>query len=152
MNRNGQNLSSGTAAARRRDILKLPLTGGATALFGGLPAAAAQGPQKIIGEFDAANIKLAHRTSIRATDEDLLFLKQIGLHYVRAEVPEGATLEELASAHDRFARAGISMISCAEYSHRSLNIALGRAGSEREKDIEKCRAVVRELGRLVQSQ
>ena len=148
MNRAERNLSSGAAAARRRDILKLPLAGGAAALLGGSPAAAEQRPRKIIGEFDAANIKLAHRTSIRATDDDLLFLKQIGLHYVRAEVPVDATLEELASAHDRFARAGISMISCAEYSHRSFNIALGRAGSERDKDIEKCRAVIRQLGRL----
>ena len=102
----------------------------------------------MIDEFDPANIKLAHRVSIRATDEDLLFLKQIGLRYFRAEIPLDAKLEELAPAKDRFARAGLSMISCAHYAHRSLNIGLARAGADRERDIETCRAVVRELGRL----
>jgi hypothetical protein len=58
------------------------------ALSGGSPASATQKSKKIIDEFDPANIKLAHRVSIRATDDDLLFLKQIGLRYVRAEVPE----------------------------------------------------------------
>lgn len=148
MDKEGHDVSGGAAAARRRDILKLPLAGGAAALLRRSPAAAAQKRGKVIDEFDAANIKLASRVSIRATDDDLQFLRQIGLRYIRAEVPHDAAVEELAPARDRFARAGISMISCAEYSHRSLNIGLGRAGPDREKDIEKCRTVIRELGRL----
>ena len=132
----------------RRDLLSLPLTAAALAVT---PQAFAQGsakPRNVIDEFDPGNIKLAHRVSIRATDEDLLLLKQIGLRYFRAEIPLDAKLEELAPAKDRFARAGLSMISCAHYAHRSLNIGLARPGADRERDIETCRAVVRELGRL----
>jgi len=149
MDMNKHRISRGSLATRRRDLIfKVPLAGGVMALSGDSPAAAAQKSRKVIDEFDPANIKLAHRVSIRATDDDLLFLKQIGLRYVRAEVPRGARVEELAPAHDRFKRAGISMISCAEYSHRSLNIGLAKPGADRDRDIETCRAVIRELGRL----
>ena len=136
----------------RRELLKLPLAAGALTLAAQADAPAqaqsAGKQRKTIDEFDPANIKLAHRVSIRATDDDLLFLKQIGLRYFRAEIPLDAKLEELAPAKDRFARAGLSMISCAHYAHRSLNIGLARPGADREKDIETCQAVVRELGRL----
>jgi mannonate dehydratase len=132
----------------RRDLLKMPLAAGVLALTAQSRAHSAAAPRKVIDEFDPANIKLAHRVSIRATDDDLLFLKQIGLRYIRAEIPRDAKLEELAPAKERFARAGISIPSCAHYAHRSLNIGLARPGPEREKDIETCKAVVRELGRL----
>jgi mannonate dehydratase len=126
----------------------LPLAGGFAALAGYAPLGAAEGRRKAIGEFDPANIKLASRVSIRATDEDLVFLKQIGLRYVRAEIPHGdAVFKELAGARDRFAKAGISLISSAYYGHQSPNILLGRPGPERDKDIEICRAAIRELGR-----
>jgi len=140
--------SGGPHAARRRDLLKLPLAGGAAALLNSSPISAAERRRKVIDEFDAANMKLASRVSIRATDGDLLFLKQIGLRYIRAEIPTGdAVFKELAPARDRFARAGISMISCAYYGHQSPNILLGRPGPERDRDIETCRAAIRELGR-----
>ena len=143
-----QSHSGRPVVTRRRDLLKLPLAGGATALLWRSSTEAAEKPRKTINEYHPANIKLAHRVSIRATDDDLLFLKQIGLRWVRAEIPLEATLAEVALARDRFARFGISMISCAHYGHRSLNIALGRSGSDRDRDIETCRAVIRELGRL----
>ena len=130
----------------RRDLLGLPLA--AAALSPQSHAQSTSKTRKVIDEFDPANIKLAHRVSIRASDDDLLFLKQIGLRYIRAEIPFDAKLDELAPARDRFARSGISIISCAHYAHRSLNIGLARPGVEREKDIETCMAVVRELGRL----
>jgi mannonate dehydratase len=136
----------------RRELLKLPLAAGALTLAARADAQAqarsAGKQRKTIDEFDSANIKLAHRVSIRASDDDLLFLKQIGLRYIRAEIPLDAKLEELAPARDRFAKAGISIISCAHYAHRSLNIGLARPGPERDRDIETCQAVVRELGRL----
>ena len=148
MDMNRQSHSPRPVAARRRDILKLPLAGGVTALFGRSPIEAAEKRGKVIDEFDTANIKLASRVSIRATDEDLMFLKQIGLRYIRAEIPSGdAVFKELAPARDRFASAGISVISSAYYGHQSLNILLGRPGPERDRDIETCRAAIRELGR-----
>jgi hypothetical protein len=67
----------------RRDLLKLPL---AAPLLGS--AVAANAP---IDEFDPANIKISHRVSIRVSDDDLLFLKQIGLRYFRAEIPLDAS-------------------------------------------------------------
>lgn len=148
MDMNRQNNSTPPAAARRRDFFKLPLASGAAALLGNSPVAAAAERRKAIDEFDPANIKLASRVSIRVTDDDLMFLKQIGLRYIRAEIPSGdAVFKELAPARERFAKAGISLISSAYYGHQSPNILLGRPGPERDKDIETCRAAIRELGR-----
>ena len=148
MHTNRRSHSPGPVAAGRRDILKLPLAGGVTAWFGRRPIEAGEERRKVIDEFDPANIKLASRVSIRATDEDLMFLKQIGLRYIRAEIPSGdAVFKELAGARDRFAKAGISLISSAYYGHQSPNILLGRPGAERDRDIETCRAAIRELGR-----
>jgi hypothetical protein len=116
----------------RRDLLGLPLAAGTLAVT---PQSQAQGTgktRKVIDEFDPANIKLAHPVSIRANDDDLLFLKQIGLRYIRAEILFDAKLEELAPARDRFARSEISIISCAHYAHRSLNIGLARPGAAGE--------------------
>ena len=42
-------------------------------------------------EFDPANTKLCHRVSAKITDDDLLFLKQIGLRWARVEFGEGDT-------------------------------------------------------------
>jgi len=139
--------SSVRIATRRRDVFSVPLAAGAMALLNGSTIAAAD-KRKATGEPDAGNIKLASRVSIRATDDDLLFLKQIGLRYIRAEIPPGdAVFKELAPARERFARAGISIISSAYYGHQSLNILLGLPGPERDRDIETCRAAIRELGR-----
>src|SRR5579859_2970010 len=110
-----------------------------------LAAAAPAAGRKVITEQDPRNIKLAHRVSIRVPDEDLLFLKQIGLAHVRAEIPPDAPLEELGRARDRFAKYGLRMISCAHYAHRTPDIELGRPGPQRERDLDNCRAVVREL-------
>ncbi len=124
----------------RRTLMQLSLAAGA------FPTLAAR--RKAITEQDPRNIKLAHRVSIRVPDEDLLFLKQIGLAHVRAEIPADASLEELGRARDRFAKYGIRMISCAHYAHRTPDIELGLPGPKRERDLDNCRAVVRELGRL----
>jgi mannonate dehydratase len=124
----------------RRALMQLSLAAGASAA----PVAR----RKVITEQDPRNIKLAHRVSIRVSDEDLLFLKQIGLDHFRAEIPADAPLEELGRARDRFAKFGIRMISCAHYAHRTPDIELGLPGPKRERDLDKCRAVVRELGKL----
>src|SRR4051794_23517729 len=53
--------------------------------LGLIPAAgAAFGASKAIAEDDPRNIKICHRINARQmTDDDLLFLKQIGLRYAR---------------------------------------------------------------------
>jgi len=86
--------------------VKLPAAAGAMAL--GRPAAPAK-PRKVIEEMDPANIKISHRVSIRVSDDDLLYLKQIGVRFFRAEIPLDASLDEIARERDRFARYGITM-------------------------------------------
>jgi mannonate dehydratase len=129
----------------RRDLLKLPA---AAALLGQATAQSAESTRKPIDEFDPANIKISHRVSIRVTDDDLLFLKQIGLRYFRAEIPLDASLDEITKARDRFARFGLSMYHCAHYAHQSPDILLGIPGPKRDRDIDVCRTVIRHLGRL----
>ena len=63
----------------RRHLLKSALGACAIPLF-------ARSRAKTIDEYDAANIKLAHRLNAKATtDDDLLFLQQIGLRWVRLD-------------------------------------------------------------------
>jgi mannonate dehydratase len=132
----------------RRGLLKLPIAAGAAALASQTSGAAAGKPRKVIDEFDPANIKISHRVSLRVSDDELLFLKQIGLRFFRAEIPLDASLDEIARQRDRFARFGISMYHCAHYAHQSPDILLGIPGPKRDKDIDTCSAVLRHLGRL----
>ena len=122
----------------RRTLLRMPLAACAVAASG-------SPPRKVISENDPANVKLAHRVRSGISDEDLLFLKQVGLKWARAEFDPAAPIEEIRRTKERFARYGIGLASCAHYAQRSLNIELGRPG--RDVDIEHCQAIVRELGR-----
>ena len=66
----------------RRQLLQLPL---ATAL-----ASAATSPKKRnIDEYAPGNIKLSHRVEANMSDDDLLFLKQIGMRWARVEFQRG---------------------------------------------------------------
>ncbi len=132
----------------RRELLKLPLVMSAAAFASQTSAEAAQKEGKRIGEFDPANIKISHRVGIRVPDEDLLFLKQIGLRFFRAEIPLDASLDEIARQRDRFASYGIAMHHCAHYAHQSPDILLGIPGAKRDKDIKTCLTVLRHLGKL----
>jgi mannonate dehydratase len=127
-----------TASGTRRDFLMLPL-----ALSG---AAAVGSPSgKVIAEDDPSNIRLAHRVTTGISDDDLFFLKQIGLRWARAEFAPEASLDLIRQTKERFAGFGIGIASCAHYAFRAPNIELGRPG--RDADIEHCRDIVRELGR-----
>ncbi len=81
------------------------------------------------------------------SDDDLLFLKQIGMRWARVEFGEGPTpFETIRATQERFARYDIRIFSGVHYSYRSLNVQLGRPG--RDKDIETFRTFLRDLGRL----
>ena len=109
-----------------------------------LPAAAAA---RVIGEYDQANIKLAHRVNMHTvSDEDLLFMKQIGMRWLRAEFGEEAPFEFLRATGQRLARFGLKMCSGVHYAYRSLRVQLGQPG--RDRDIETYRTFLRDLGRL----
>jgi len=123
--------------------------GAAAGLFSSHPAfMVAQAAGKRIDEGDPSNIKLAHRLNARhITDDDLLFLKQIGLQWARLEFgAESTPFEYLRSTQQRFARFGIRLFSGVHYAYRSLEVQLGLAG--RDQDIETYRTFLRDLGRL----
>src|SRR5712692_1420818 len=125
----------------RRRLLRSALGASALPLF-------AQGRARTIDEYDAANVKLAHRLNAKATtDDDLLFLQQIGLRWVRLEFDQGnITFESLRAIQQRCAHFGIRIYSGVHYSYRSLKVQLGLAG--RDEDIETYRRFLRDLGRL----
>lgn len=125
----------------RRDLL-----GAGFAVSAGLGSAARS--TQPLDEHDPSNTKLAHRINARTiTDDDLLFLKQIGLRWVRVEFASADTpFDYLRATQQRFARHGLRIYSSVHPAYRSLEIQLGRPG--RDKDIETYRTFLRDLGRL----
>jgi mannonate dehydratase len=106
-------------------------------------------PQKRrMEEGDAGNTRLCHRLDARSvTDDDLRFLQQIGLEWVRLEFADGpVTLDSLRAAQQRFARFGMKIYSGVHYSYRSRRVQLGEPG--RDQDIETYRRFLRDLGKL----
>ncbi len=101
-----------------------------------------------IDEYGPDNVKISHRINGRTiSDDDLLFLKQIGLRWVRAEFDQGdASFDYLRSVRDRFAKFGLRISSGVHYSYRSLRVQLGQPG--RDQDIDTYRQFLRDLGKL----
>ncbi len=118
---------------------------GSLAAAAGAPLQAQQSRAPIA---DPGNAKLCHRLDARSTtDDDLRFLQQIGLEWVRLEFGEGAvTLDTLRAAQKRFARYGMRIYSGVHYAYRSRRIQLGEPG--RDEDIETYRRFLRYLGKL----
>jgi mannonate dehydratase len=102
----------------------------------------------LIPESDDANAKLSHRLDARnLTDDDLRFLQQIGLRWVRLEFGEGeVTLDTLRAAQQRFGRYGMKIYSGVHYSYRSTRLQLGQPG--RDRDIETYCRFLRDLGKV----
>ncbi len=122
---------------KRRAFLAAPLAAG---------AARAPGPRRLIDEYDPANIKLAHRLPSTISDQDLLFLKQIGMRWARVEFGTEAPFETIRRTQERFARYGLRIFSGVHYAYRSLRVQLGQPG--RDQDIETYRTFLQDLGRL----
>ena len=116
--------------------------------FLGAGAVLLERPSKAPGEDDPSNTKLAHRVNARGlTDDDLLFLQQIGLRWARVELGEGDTpFENLQAIQQRFSRFGMRIYTCVHPAYRSLKVQLGQPG--RDQDIETYRRFLRDLGRL----
>lgn len=127
----------------RRNVLRAGLVTGLSRW-----SAAAQQRAKVIDEYDPANIKLSHRVNARGiTDDDLLFLKQIGLRWARVEFGEQETpFQYLRETQERFARHGMRISSGVHYAYRTTRVQLGRPG--RDKDIETYCQFLRDLGKL----
>src|SRR5215813_11128872 len=108
----------------------------------------AQDRRKAPSESDPRNIKLCHRLDAKSvSDDDLRFLQQIGLEWVRLEFGEGdVTFDLLRAAQERFARFGMRIYSGVHYSYRSTKVQLGQPG--RDKDIETYAQFLRGLGSI----
>ncbi len=120
----------------RRSALVLP----------GAAAFAAPVKRNIIREDDPANLKIGHIMNWNATDDFLLFCKQIGLKWARLMYHEEPELDRLRGIQKRFENYGVRFYSGCHYSYRSLDVQLGRPG--RDEQIEKFRKFVRIMGQL----
>ena len=125
----------------RRRLMKMSLAGCALPLFG-------QTRKPAIAEDDPANVKIAHRLDWKnLSDDDLLFLQQIGLRWARLEFGEGkVTFDMLRAAQERFARFGMKLYSGVHYSYRSSRVQLGLPG--RDEDIAAYCQFLRDIGKL----
>ncbi len=125
--------------------MKFPFAAGAATL---LPRHGRAAARTVIDEYDPANIKIAHRLPIRSmSDDDLLFLKQIGMRWARIEFGDQETpFEYLRATQERLARFGMRIYSGVHYAYRSIRLQLGQPG--RDQDIEAFQAFLRDCGRL----
>lgn len=98
-----------------------------------------------IDEFAPGNIKLSHRVPSSLGEDDLLFLKQIGLRFARVNFDqERSSLAEMREIRDRYAKYGIEIYSGVHYAYRSLKVQLGQPG--RDEDIERYQQFLHNLG------
>jgi mannonate dehydratase len=125
----------------RRQLLKSVFWSSAIPILAQIPATRAN-------PGEAGDIKLAHRLNATTiTDDDLLFLQQIGLKWVRLEFGDAElSFDSLRDTQKRYARFGMRIYSAVHPSYRSLRIQLGQPG--RDQDIEIYRRFLRNLGRL----
>jgi hypothetical protein len=93
----------------------------------------AQAPARRGARDQAGDIKLAHRLNATSiTDDDLLFLQQIGLTWVRLEFPEAElSFDALRAVQERFALFNMRIFSVVHPSYRSLRVQLGQPGGTR---------------------
>ncbi|MGH9721044.1 MAG: mannonate dehydratase [Bryobacteraceae bacterium] len=122
---------------QRRDFLKLPAAAGG--------AAWAASPR--MEEHHPDNIKIATVINMRqATDDMLLFLKQIGLRWVHFDFGDSAPFETIKGTQERLARYGLKIHCAFHNAYRSIRLQLGQPG--RDQDIETFQTFLRDLGRL----
>ena len=131
----------------RREFLKQAgLLGAGSALSSPVCAAAKQ-LGKSIDEYDPANVKLARRVPGSLDDDDMKFLQQLGVRWVRIDLTrQQANLGFLTGLQRRFARTGISIYSAVHPVQASAKIGLGLNG--RDAEIVEYQQFLQALGRL----
>ena len=103
--------------------------------------------QREMDEYDPENTKLARTIPWNASEDDLLFCKQIGLRWVRLEYgSEDPHVDVLRQVQRRFEEHGLRIYSARHNAYRSLKVQLGQPG--RDEDIETYRTFIRSLGEL----
>jgi len=103
---------------------------------------------QVFAQGSPGDTKLAHRLTAKSvSDDDLLFLQQIGLKWVRLEFGDApVSFEAILAEQQRYSRFGMRIFSGVHYSYRSLRVQLGQSG--RDQDIETYCRFLRDLGRL----
>jgi mannonate dehydratase len=135
------------ARLARRDLLKLPVMAAACGLLPGSAVAHAVKPIVPMDEADPAGTKIAIKLTVQDTsDEELLFLKQIGLRWLHADFGEAASYDSIKATRDRFAQYGLTIDCALMEAYRSRRIQLGQLG--RDEDIEKFNTFLMDCGRL----
>ncbi len=96
---------------------------------------------------NAPGIKLCAQSSAKPTDEELLFLKQIGAEYVSVgSTPDLRTAEGFLQIKKRYADAGITVWNIGNTSvHNMSEVTLNLPG--RDEKIEEYKQYLRNLGR-----
>ncbi|GIS60401.1 MAG: mannonate dehydratase [Planctomycetaceae bacterium] len=131
----------------RRDFLKTAGLIGAGSLLTPKTATAVNRTRKPIDEYDPRNVKLARRVSGSLSDDDMMFLQQLGLRSVRVDLTrQQANLGFLRDLQKRFAKHNIQIYSAVHPVQGSVNIGLGRP--ERDAEIREYQDFLKALGRL----
>ena len=94
-----------------------------------------------------SKIKLSAFINPEPSDEELLFLRQLGLSYCYTWLPDALTnYEHLARLTERVSQAGLTLYNAGNLSlGKSPRIHLGKPG--RDEDIERFAQMLRDLGR-----
>ena len=128
----------------RREFGMLALTGAlGTAAFLGSAAKSSKATQQ-----GQAGIKLCAQSSAKPTDDQLLFLKQIGAEYVSVgSTPDLRTADGFAQIKKRFADAGITVWNIGNSDvHNMPEVTLNLPG--RDEKIEQYKQYLRNLGKV----
>jgi mannonate dehydratase len=135
------------ARVARRDLLKLPVMAAACGLLSGSAMARNAKPMAPMDEADPESTKIAIKLTVQhTTDEELLFLKQIGLRWLHADFGDAASYDFIRATRDRFAQYGLTIDCALMEAYRSTRIQLGQPG--RDEDIEKFNTFLTDCGRL----
>jgi len=135
--------TAGSYSPDRRDFMKLAVGGaiGAAALLPSVTPASASVHK------NASGIKLCAQTSAKPTEEELLFLKQMGAEYVSVgSAPDQRTADGFLAIKKRYADAGITVWNIGNYSvHNMPEVTLNLPG--RDQKIEEYKQYLRNLGK-----
>lgn len=117
----------------RRTILTLPLAAAAVPSFAAAPS--------------PSPVKLCRRLPADISDDDLLFLKQIGLRWARVRFGSGEPdLNAMAHVQKRYADYGMRIHSAVHSAYREIDLQLGRPG--RDRHIERYARFLQFCGQL----
>jgi mannonate dehydratase len=137
------NRASALFSPDRREFVKLAVGGAlSAAAFVSSEATASAAVHK-----SAPGMKLCAQTSAKPTDEELLFLKQIGAEYVSVgSTPELRTAQGFIEIKKRYADAGITVWNIGNMSvHNMSEVTLNLPG--RDQKIEEYKQYLRNLGK-----